>query len=459
VTALRVEVDARAPIAALADAAPLLVLSAFGVAFGERVILAEVNLRIATRGAVVLMGPAGGGKSTLLRALAGVNRAQPDLRQWGSARYGGQDLETCARRPVLVQQDVRYFTSTVRENLVSAFPDRSELDRAAQSERIGQLLAATGSEDLAPHLDHDALGLSALHRRLLGVLRAVATGAPLICLDESTAGLEAEAADRVLRVIRWYADSRAVLFVTHHQGHAREVADQVVLLAGGRVQQQSASDEFFSADGTPLVRHYLDSGGVALPNPGATAEELSEEIALPPPLPADALDLSTTPLASVGPRDFRWIWPGKLGGLPRPGIVASLDSDLAGLRRLGITTLLTLEEQATVARAALRAAGIEGLHFPIRDMEAPEPALAAEWCREIARRLAAGEVLAAHCRAGLGRTGTVLASQLIWTGLSAVDALDLVRGVNPRWVTSSAQVSFLARFQAFLREPAQVRSW
>lgn len=432
--------------------APVLVLEGFGVAFGDRVVLAEVTLQIPARGTCVLMGPAGGGKSTLLRSLAGVNQAQPDLRRWGRALYDGRPLGE-GRRPVLVHQDVRYFTSTVRENLVSAFPDRGRLDQAAQSLRISRLLAHCGAEDLTPRLDEEAFGLPLALRRLLGVLRAVCTEAPLICLDEPTAGLDGEAAARILSVIRGYARDHAVFFVTHHQGHAHDTADQVVLLGGGRVQSQLSGEAFFTSDGTTVAGHFLDSGGMSMPGPDALAEELGEGEALPPPLPEMAR-ASAGPMAYVGPRDFRWMVAGQLGGLPRPGIIANLTHDLEGLQRLGVTTLVTLEEVETVPREALAAAGIAGLHFPIVDMEAPEVQIAADWCREIAIRLERGEVIAMHCRAGQGRTGTMLASQLIWSGTPAVDALDLVRGINPRWVTSSDQVTFLSRFCEHVRRTA-----
>jgi atypical dual specificity phosphatase len=437
-----------------APLAPVLELEGFGVAFGDRVILAEVTLQVPARGTCVLMGPAGGGKSTLLRALAGLNQAQPDLHQWGRAVYDGRSLGE-GKRPVLVHQDVRYFTSTVRENLVSSLPDRSRLDRPAQSQRITEMLARWGAEDLAEHLDQDAFGLPLALRRLLGVLRAVNSEAPLVCLDESTAGLDDAAAARLLAVIRDYAREHAVLFVTHHQGHAHDVANQVVLLGGGRVQSQLSGEAFFTSDGATVAGHFLDSGSMSIPSPDALAEELNEGEPPPPPLPEVARG-AVGPHAYVGPREFRWMVRGRLGGLPRPGIIAKLAHDLEGLQRLGVTTLVTLEEVETVPREALEAAGIAALHFPIIDMEAPEVQIAADWCREIANRLERGEVIAMHCRAGQGRTGTMLASQLIWSGVPAIDALDQVRGINPRWVTSSDQVAFLSRFCEYLRriEPA-----
>lgn len=430
--------------------APVLVLDGFGVAFGSQIVLAEISFEVAAVGTCVLMGPAGGGKSTLLRSLAGVNRSQPALRQWGHVSYLGCLLGD-DRRPVLVQQDARYLTSTVRENLVSAFADRHRLERAEQARRIDALLTDCSADELRPHLDQDALALSLGQRRLLSVIRALATSAPLVCLDEPTAGLEQRDGERILAAIRWYSQRAAVLLVTHHKQQAREIADHVVFLGGGRVQESLPVADFFSAGASPLTRHFLDSGRVALPSPDADPSTLDEAVPPPPPLSPAAVAARATPSHLLGPRDFRWVIAGRLGGLPRPGIVAGLADDIDGLLRMGVTTLVTLEETRTVPAQELAAAGIVSLHWPIVDMEAPDESAAAQWCAELGGRLEAGEVVAMHCRAGQGRTGTMLASQLIWSGSTAIDALDQVRGINPRWVTSDSQVRFLARFEAYLR--------
>ena len=71
---------------------PLLSLRGFGVAAGRRVILAEIDLDLPTHGMAVLMGPAGTGKSLLLRSLCGLGREDAALRRWGTARYGSRPL-------------------------------------------------------------------------------------------------------------------------------------------------------------------------------------------------------------------------------------------------------------------------------------------------------------------------------------------------------------------------------
>ena len=88
------------------DEEVVLSLRNFGVSFGDRVVLSDVNLDIPDRGVTVLVGPSGSGKSTLLRTVCGLNDAQPSLETWGQARYGGDELGS-GDRPGLVSKTSR----------------------------------------------------------------------------------------------------------------------------------------------------------------------------------------------------------------------------------------------------------------------------------------------------------------------------------------------------------------
>ncbi len=160
------------------------------------------------------------------------------------------------------------------------------------------------------------------------------------------------------------------------------------------------------------------------------------------PIPRAAFVVTPGP---AGPRGFRWARPGALGGTPRPGVVDEVEYDLDALRRVGVTILVTLEMER-FPEAALEPFGLRGLFFPFKDMSAPTVEAALAHCRQIEGLLAAGEVIALHCRAGLGRTGTMIVAQLIYEGQSALEALELGRRIEPRWVQSTEQVEFLERF-------------
>lgn len=89
----------------------------FGVAFGEQVVLADVNLALPARGVVVLLGPSSTGKSTLLRTLAGLNFAQPSLRLCGTVTIAGARWPDDAALPTLVTQHARLLISTIFQNI------------------------------------------------------------------------------------------------------------------------------------------------------------------------------------------------------------------------------------------------------------------------------------------------------------------------------------------------------
>lgn len=118
-----------------------------------------------------------------------------------------------------------------------------------------------------------------------------------------------------------------------------------------------------------------------------------------------------------------------------PADAATVARDLAAIAATGARLLVTLVEAHELPlpladwRDAVRAAGLEPLHLPIPDWGVPEAAFETAWSEaRLAERLAAGETLALHCRAGLGRTGTVAARLLIEAaGMDAAAAIARVR--------------------------------
>jgi atypical dual specificity phosphatase len=447
-----------------------LMLDGFGVSFGQQVVLASIDLRLPRHGAFNLVGPAGTGKSTLIRTLAGMNDAQPALRTWGLVQLGGEIVVMKARRRsrrnedahpsadrrriALVMQDARFLTATVRENLASGLVDRSKLTRAEQDERLHATLVESGLEELLPCLDDDAISLPLGLQRRLAVVRAALTRPEILCVDECTAALSGEEADDILDLLSRQAEERAVIFVTHNQSHAQRLGGRTALLAGGRIQEEQETSSFFTRPSSSAAASFVRTGSCAVAGPTAKKEELDESIEPPPPLPVSALAVVAS--RYVGPSGFYWVKPGQLGGLPRPGIVAALDDDLAGLKRLGITVLVTLEEKQTVPPRVCNLVGIRSRFFPIDDMKSPPLEAADELCKKIRDDIASGEVVAIHCRAGLGRTGTMLACYLIWEGSSALDAFQKVRSINPSFIQSLAQVEFLKSFSSWLGETREI---
>ncbi len=437
----------------------MLAVQSFGVAFGDQVVLSDVTFELPATGITVLVGPAGCGKSTLVRTLAGLNDAHPSLITWGRVLLDGAASGPGTSRPALVVQKARFFLDTVRENLVSALANRSTLDHVEQTRIVVARLEACGLRELAQQLGRNAVDLPLALQRRLAVARALIAEPRVLLADEPTVGLDDRDATGVVAMLREQARERAVVLITHNQRHALAAGGRTMLLAGGRIQEITATERFFTTPSTELGRQFLRTGGCT-PAFGVPVETESDRN---PTRPEPAVRSRF-----VGPRGFFWIVPGRLGGLPRPGMIDRLELDLEGLRRLGVTILVTLEESPTVDPAALGRVGIRSIHFPIVDMGVPELHAAIGLTDHLAASIAGGDVVALHCRAGMGRTGTLLACQLIASGQTASAALDAVRSISPRCVQSTAQVDFLRSFAAALSrgadtgtqpEPDQETTW
>ena len=133
-------------------------------------------------------------------------------------------------------------------------------------------------------------------------------------------------------------------------------------------------------------------------------------------------------------------------------MVRDTEEDLDALGRVGVNRLVSLTEQPF--SAALAACfGMQCASLPVPDMQAPTLAEAQALCRDIDRWLAAGEVVALHCKAGLGRTGTLLAAYWLWQGQgqrSAAHGIERIRRLDAAMIQSPAQTAFLAEFANFL---------
>lgn len=449
----------------------ILELSGYAVSFAGKTILQDIDLRIPDRGMTVLMGPSGTGKSTLLRTLAGVNDASSALAVAGRAIYRGAELDA-VDRPAIVLQKTRLMRSTLRENLVSELPERENLLLSQQRDLVCRMLDSANLHHLVGSLDHSVIDLSLADQRLVALLRTVVANPRMLLVDEPTAGIAPEQAENILAYLRDQATRRAVVTVLHNQQHARQLGGTAVLLAGGKIIELQPTADFLDAPQTALGRDFIRTGSCCAASPDVAETDLDEDylrdlekvIRRPdrsePPLKlaaerAPVAERRTVRSDAFGPRNFLWLRKGQLAGTPRPGLVQELELDLAALRRVGISALVSLESEVPrIPVTILERFAIRGLHMPIADMGAPTFEEANILCETLWRLIDAGEAVALHCKAGLGRTGTMLVACLVWRGMSAVDALLEARRIEPRWVQSQLQVDFVLGFERFIAAKA-----
>lgn len=434
----------------MTDVAPILSilsLQQYGVRFGDRVILASVDLEVPPTGTFSLLGPGGTGKSTLLRSLAGFNDPNPAFASWGTAIYAGHVLPD-GPRPALVSQSARLVMSTVAQNLVHNHPERSSLPPQGQRDLAASLCHDHGLAAFRDRLDETVVNLPIAEQRLIAIVRLAAADPPLLCLDEPTSSIKDAEAEAILDQILFEAEHRALLVVLHNQKHAQRLGGQAALMAGGRIVETRATEALLTEPETDLAQRFVRTGTCPAPAPDADPETLADDAPVPPALPAEAV--ASVPVESRGPSGFLWLQPARLAGTPLPGVFHPVDYDADALVRMGVTVLVSLT-QSEPPVAALASRGIHVVRSPIRDMCAPSVTQAWGLCGWIDEWLAGGDVVAIHCRAGKGRTGTVLACYLVWSGTEPMDALEQVRLIDAQWVQSDEQVEFIERFGEVLR--------
>jgi atypical dual specificity phosphatase len=431
-----------APLAAVSG--PLLSLRGYDVAYGDRRIIESIDLDVASRGILVIMGPAGTGKSTLLRTLCCDRVPNASAGISGAATFRGAPLGA-GNRPMLVAQQLPLFLSNVHDYLAGGLPDRGALSRDEQRQRLVAALKLAGLSHLTDAFGARLADLTPLDRKCLSLIRALTSDPELICIDELSAGLDDDEAARLLSIIKAEGTRRAVIKVTHHQGHAEELADDVVLLAGGRIVEHAPSNIFFHNPRSEATARFLKTGGCHLPSPDARPEHLAPECR---PEPGPQISLRTVRPDSQGPAGFRWLVDGQLGGTRQPGVLGDLRQELAALSHVGATVLVTLTEAPL--NISIAPFGLDHRWLPIADMGAPDIEAAVRLCALMEQEIERGGAVVYHCLAGHGRTGLMLTAHLIFRGMTAIQALAMARQRKPQWVQSLKQEQFLWDFELHL---------
>jgi len=150
----------------------------------------------------------------------------------------------------------------------------------------------------------------------------------------------------------------------------------------------------------------------------------------------------------MGVSGFHWILPGQLAGAAQPGLFEPFAQDMAALHGLGIRTIVSLTESPL--EPSPEPFGFRVIHFPIDDMSIPIPDAAQRLCAQVVASMDA-EPVVLHCKAGLGRTGTLLACCLVTLGRAAEEAVTEVRRINRLYIQTADQERFVAHYADHLR--------
>ncbi|MFO8042627.1 MAG: amino acid ABC transporter ATP-binding protein [Alkalispirochaeta sp.] len=226
--------------------------------YGDKLVLDDVSLAVQEHEVVCLIGASGSGKSTLLRCVTDLvdfdaGEISLDGVSIFDESFGRNGLH---KRIGIVFQAYNLFPHMkVLDNITLAPRKVHGVSKADSEAKARELLQLFGLEGYAESYPEQ---LSGGQQQRVAVVRALATNPEVLLLDEVTAALDPELIGEVLKIIKDLKDQgMTMLIVTHEMGFARDVADRVCFLEGGRILEEAPPNQLFSAPEHPRTRQFL----------------------------------------------------------------------------------------------------------------------------------------------------------------------------------------------------------
>lgn len=226
--------------------------------YGENIIFKDISLEVHKGETIVIIGPSGTGKSTLLRCinlLTPVNSGQIFLEGREITAHSVNQDEVRQQIGMVFQNFLLFNHLTARDNVmigltkVKKMPKDQALKKALyELERVG----------LADRADHYPSQLSGGQQQRVAIARALAMDPKIMLFDEPTSALDPELIGEVLSVMAQLArEHMTMLVVTHEMGFAREVADRIIFMEKGSIVEQGSPEDLFERPQHPRTREFL----------------------------------------------------------------------------------------------------------------------------------------------------------------------------------------------------------
>jgi glutamate transport system ATP-binding protein len=237
---------------------PLIELSDVNKYFGTLHVLQDINLTVGRGEVVVVIGPSGSGKSTLCRTM---NRLE--TIESGTIAIDGQPLPEEGRALAMLRAEVGmvfqsfnlFAHKTVLANVSLAQTKVRGRKKDEAGKRSRELLERVGLESQADKLPAQ---LSGGQQQRVAIARALAMDPKVMLFDEPTSALDPEMINEVLEVMQQLArDGMTMVVVTHEMGFARSAANRVVFMADGRIVEDRAPEDFFTAPESDRAKDFL----------------------------------------------------------------------------------------------------------------------------------------------------------------------------------------------------------
>jgi arginine/lysine/histidine transport system ATP-binding protein len=227
--------------------------------FGSLDVLHDISTEIGRGDVVAIIGPSGSGKSTLLRC---INLLETPTK--GSIFIDGDEITAPKADVMKIRQKIgmvfQHFYlfphMTVLDNLTYAPVKVKGVTKEAAEAKARELLARVGLSDKA---DVFPARLSGGQKQRVAIARSLAMEPEIMLFDEPTSALDPEMVKEVLEVMKGLAESGMTMaIVTHEMNFAREVADRICFLDGGRLVEEAPPEEFFTSPRSERAKQFLE---------------------------------------------------------------------------------------------------------------------------------------------------------------------------------------------------------
>ena len=228
---------------------------------GKTQVLNGISLHVDKGEVIAILGPSGGGKTTLLRCANFLERADSgtlifDGTSYNLAAISRKQIAEIRRKTAFVFQNYNLFLNkTALQNVTEGLIVARRMEKA-KAEEIGR--AALERVGMADRMQHYPNQLSGGQQQRVAIARALATDPEIIYFDEPTSALDPELTGEVLDVMRGLAqEGRTMLVVTHELGFARNISTRTIFIDGGVVAEEGPSGEFFQNPRQERTRAFL----------------------------------------------------------------------------------------------------------------------------------------------------------------------------------------------------------
>ena len=237
---------------------PILTIKNLTKTYGQNVIFQHLDLTVNEGDTIVIIGPSGTGKSTLLRCvnlLTRPNEGQIWLDDLEITAKGTDEDQVRQHIGMVFQNFLLFNHLTALGNVKLGLTKVKKMSDEAATEKAMHELSRVG---LADRADHYPGQLSGGQQQRVGIARALAMDPRVMLFDEPTSALDPELIGEVLEVMRQLAlEGMTMMVVTHEMGFAREVADRIVFTEKGYIVEEGSPDEMFNHPKFDRTREFL----------------------------------------------------------------------------------------------------------------------------------------------------------------------------------------------------------